>query len=181
MKIYTRTGDDGYTFCMAKKGRVKKYSNVMMFMGALDESNSYLGFSRSICSSEVNIGDLKDILEFLEYAQKLLFNIGFEISGSQRFKGDEDAVLEAYIDKFMEGINLKGFIIPYGTPCVSSIHVARSIVRRAEREFFRALDTDLTERREELLFLGKLLNRLSDALFAAALRAAIKTTGIEYV
>ncbi len=185
MKIYTRTGDKGETYCIATRSRVKKYSRIMDLIGTIDEANSFLGLARSICGVECKTSPYqelyKEVQDLLTRSQRYLFNVGFLISGVNRFEGNEIEDLEKTIDFFMEGIELKGFILPSGTQCASVIHVARTIVRRAERLFFKVLDSDLSSRKDELEYAGKLLNRLSDTLFAAALKIASINRRIEYV
>ena len=176
-RIYTRSGDKGDTFCYALGGRVPKYHLVMELLGTIDEANSAIGLARAAC------GMLRDsgIPLFLRRAQEILFLVGFSVSGAKELEGGEVEELEKWVDRLMEGIELKGFILPAGGECASRIHLARAIVRRAERLFFKARDEGLLSKGDAIDEAGRVLNRLSDALFAAAVRAAHEGPGLEYV
>ena len=178
MRIYTRTGDDGKTFCAALGGRVSKASVMIELVGALDEASTSVGVARAFCEER---GCPRGIVELLEEAQRMLFLVGFAISGSRDFSGDEISRLEEAIDRLMQGIELKGFILPGGTPESSLIHLARTAVRRAERRFFAALEQGAIQGGERASYAGRLLNRLSDALFAAAVRIEHDRGALRYV
>ena len=176
-RIYTRTGDKGDTFCYALGGRVPKYHPVMELLGTIDEANSAIGLARAACAALTS----SEIPLLLRRAQEILFLVGFSISGARGLRGGEVEELERWVDKLMEGIDLKGFILPAGGECASRIHLARAVVRRAERLFFKARDEGLLGEGSAIEEVGRVLNRLSDALFAAAVRAAYDGPGLEYV
>ncbi len=138
---------------------------------------SSLGLAYANCS-----GDEKTI-QILKYFQKLLFNIGFYISGSVELTGDEVVKLETIIDEYMENMELKGFILPGGDACTASIHLARSIVRRAERRLVAAIRSGELKRVEErrIMLALKIINRLSDALFAIAFHLQASKGLLEYI
>ena len=178
-RLYTRTGDEGETLCFALGRRVKKYHPLIEFMGAIDEANSALGLARAACreGSAKKLG----IDGLLVYAQKLLFHVGFSVSGSGKLSKEDLDRLEKEVDKLMEGVELKGFILPSGGECASRIHLARSIVRRAERRMFEIIDKGLIENIDRARLAAKILNRLSDALFAAAFRVAHEEGTLEFL
>ncbi|MCE4619412.1 MAG: ATP:cob(I)alamin adenosyltransferase, partial [Desulfurococcales archaeon] len=98
------------------------------FVGTLDEAISSLGMAASFCRDTHG-----EIAGLLTRFQRLLFNVGFLLSGHSNLSQQTVEELESIVDKYMEGLDLKGFIIPGGSPCSSTIHLARSITRRAER------------------------------------------------
>ncbi len=173
LKLYTRTGDEGETFCMRVKGKVKKYDLIIEFMGTLDEANSALGLASGFAE-----GNYKE--EILNI-QRTIFNIGFEIAGSAKLNGSEIADIEKKIDMLTDNISLSGFILPGGCPLCGALHLARSVLRRSERLFWKLVDTGGLPRDDRVLYIGKLLNRLSDLLFALALRVSIDRHTVEYV
>ena len=173
LKLYTRTGDEGETFCMRIKGKVKKYDAIIEFMGTLDEANSALGLASGFAEDKYK--------EEIVNIQRIIFNIGFEIAGSTRLNGSEIVDIEKKIDMLMENISLSGFILPGGCPLCGALHLARSILRRSERLFWKLIDTERLPRDDRMLYIGKLLNRLSDLLFALALRISIDKHAVEYV
>ncbi len=172
-RIYTRTGDSGETFCAALNSRVPKDHPLIEFMGALDEANSMIGLARS------QVRD-PEVEEFLRWLQRLLFNVGFHVSGREVLREDDVASLERYSDRFLEGFEFKGFILPAGPAGAAALHVARAIVRRAERRLVSAVRQGILDSGRAALAL-KVLNRASDALFAAAVRETQRYGEIEYL
>ncbi|MCE4627669.1 MAG: cob(I)yrinic acid a,c-diamide adenosyltransferase [Desulfurococcales archaeon] len=164
-RIYTRTGDDGKTYCVAAGDRVSKASPLIEFVGTIDEAVSALGFARSLCEER---GCDERILDLLDRAQLMVFSAGFSLSGSNRFRGDEIEYLESATDNLMSSVEIKGFIVPGRTLESAAIHVARTIVRRAERRLQAVIEGGLVELNSGIEYARKVLNRLSDALFAAA-------------
>ncbi|MCE4603420.1 MAG: cob(I)yrinic acid a,c-diamide adenosyltransferase [Aeropyrum sp.] len=177
MPLYTRTGDEGITWCFFGEGkpvRVPKDHPVLEFYGALDEANSFIGLARSSLASYGLEGEIDKALERL---QRLLFNIGFSLTPRGRRVSEDDVEeLEKLSDRFY-GEPLRRFVLPYGSLKVSSLHVARSVLRRAERRL-------VTLKREGYSvdpLLIKLLNRASDMLFAAAIALARQEGSISEV
>ena len=177
-RIYTRTGDDGKTFCVVAGGRVSKASPMIEFVGTVDEAVSALGYARSLCEER---GCGERVTGLLERAQLMVFNAGFSLSGSSKFGGDELEYLESTIDELMSGIELKGFIIPGSTLESAAIHLARTIVRRAERRLQAVIESGLIEPSDTVVYARKVLNRLSDALFAAAVRVEHEKGVLRYI
>lgn len=157
-KIYTRTGDDGSTG-LGDGSRIGKDSARVNAYGTVDEANSTLGV---VLAAQLP----DDIRKLLTTVQHQLFDLGGElcIPGHAAIQsGDVDA-LERQLDHYNEALPpLKDFILPAGGEAAARCHLARTIVRRAERETV-ALARDEAVRPEAIRY----LNRLSDLLFVLA-------------
>ena len=169
-KIYTRTGDDGTTG-LGDGSRVGKDSARVEAYGTVDEANSAIGIVLAV-------GVLPEpITQCLTEVQHDLFELGGELC----IPGHE-AVLESYVDRLERSLDefnddlpaLKDFILPGGGQAAAACHLARTIVRRAERRVL-ALSRE-AEVREVVL---RYLNRLSDLLFVIARQAARIESGEE--
>lgn len=164
MVIYTRRGDRGTTILYGQKGRVRKDSQKVVALGSIDELNCQIGWSLSFLTRKS-----KGLASILQDFQQDLLEIGAEIA-SPRTKSpfilafDKTKKLEKIIDKLEGNLPVLGnFILPGGSTAGASIHVARSIVRRAEREVVRLGRKEHVN--PEIL---RYLNRLSDCLFMLA-------------
>jgi len=171
-KIYTRTGDDGSTG-LGDGTRVAKDSARVEAYGAVDEANSAIGVALAA-------GSLPDtIAECLTEVQHDLFELGGElcIPGHEAVTQEYVARLEASLDRFNADLPpLEDFILPGGGPTTAACHLARTIVRRAER---RTLTLAASEPvRAEVV---RYLNRLSDLLFVVARQAARSESGQEVI
>jgi cob(I)alamin adenosyltransferase len=159
-KIYTKTGDAGETGLFGG-GRVSKDDARVEAYGAVDEANSALG----MLAAQVE-GDIADVVHLI---QRTLFDVGAELATPEAGRVPAITVkpvmdLEDQIDKWEAELQpLRTFILPGGTAAAASAHLARSIVRRAERRTVTLSRT--TPVNPELL---KYLNRLSDTLFVLA-------------
>ena len=157
-KIYTRTGDDGSTG-LGDGSRTGKDSARVNAYGTVDEANSCLGV---VLATQLP----DDIRKLLTTVQHQLFDLGGElcIPGHAAIKPEDIDALERQLDHFNETLPpLKEFILPAGGEAAARCHLARTIVRRAERETV-ALARDETVRPEAIRY----LNRLSDLLFVLA-------------
>jgi len=155
-KIYTKTGDDGTTQLCAST-RFSKIDARISAMGSVDELNAYLGLLRIKATQSNTISDL------LFTIQKTLFDIVHELAEEKKPLITEKnvAALEQTIDQFEANLPpLKNFITPGDNELSAYCHIARTICRRAEREYV-ALQTINPETL-------KYLNRLSDLLFIIA-------------
>ena len=157
-KIYTRTGDDGSTG-LGDGSRVAKDSARVTAYGTVDEANSAIGL--------VLACDLPaDVRAVLVSVQHQLFDLGGElcIPGHAAITGDDVEALERQLDHYNDDLPpLKDFILPAGGEAASRCHLARTIVRRAERETVTLARHDAV--RPEAI---RYLNRLSDLLFVLA-------------
>lgn len=153
-KISTRTGDDGTTG-LADGTRVAKDCARITAIGSVDELNSHLG----VLLAETLPEEVR--LELLR-VQNDLFGLGALLaSPGAPFDPDSLALLDAAIACHNGGLQpLREFILPGGTRAAALCHVARSVARRAERDYFHLMQTEI------LPAAGmQYLNRLSDLLF----------------
>ena len=169
-KIYTRTGDDGTTG-LGDGSRIAKDSVRVEAYGSVDEANSAIGMILAV-------GVLPDAMtECLVDVQHDLFELGGELClpGYEAVQQDYVDRLEASLDAFNEDLPpLKEFILPGGGPAAAASHLARTIVRRAERRVLT-----LAQESEVRTTLVHYLNRLSDLLFVIARQAARLESGRE--
>jgi len=165
-KIYTKTGDLGKTSLIGGTKVPKSHLRIESY-GTIDELNSYIGLVHDTVSAPESKVILSEI-------QDRLFTIGSSLACDPDkeplmkipdLKEKDIVNLENNIDKMNEVLPvMKSFILPAGHPCVSTIHVARCICRRAERVCVHLQQEDLFV--EPLVL--KYLNRLSDFLFVLA-------------
>jgi cob(I)alamin adenosyltransferase len=154
-KIYTRTGDDGSTG-LGDGSRTGKDSLRVNAYGTVDEANSAIGVLLA-----VDLPD--DVRTLLTTIQHQLFDLGGElcIPGHAAIHGADIDALEQHLDRYNDDLPpLKDFILPAGGEGAARCHLARTIVRRAERETV-ALARVEDIRAEAVRY----LNRLSDLLF----------------
>jgi cob(I)alamin adenosyltransferase len=169
-KIYTRTGDDGTTG-LGDGSRVDKDSLRVEAYGTVDEANSAIGVILAVADIPA------DIRGMLTEVQHDLFDLGGElcIPGYTAIEKPFVARIESNLDHLNAGLPaLDEFILPGGGTAAAACHVARTVVRRAERRVIslaRAEDV-----RVELI---EYLNRLSDLLFVAARALARHEDGQE--
>ncbi|SBV36954.1 Cob(I)yrinic acid a,c-diamide adenosyltransferase [uncultured Stenotrophomonas sp.] len=157
-KIYTRTGDDGSTG-LGDGSRTGKDSARVNAYGTVDEANSAIGVLLAV---ELP-GDVRALLTTIQHQ---LFDLGGElcIPGHAAIQAADIDALEQHLDHWNDDLPpLKEFILPAGGEAAARCHLARTIVRRAERETV-ALARVETVRGEAVRY----LNRLSDLLFVLA-------------
>jgi cob(I)alamin adenosyltransferase len=165
MKIYTKTGDQGETG-LFDGTRVSKSDPRVDAYGEVDELNAWLGLARAE-GVDAEIGGM------LEQLQRDLFAVGAMMADpghhiAKRVKkallGEADiARLEGWIDTLEATLTpLRRFILAGGTRAGGSLHVARTVCRRAERRMI-ALGPNAVDQ-NVLVF----VNRLSDLLFVMA-------------
>jgi cob(I)alamin adenosyltransferase len=157
-KIYTKTGDDGTTG-LGDGSRVAKDSARVNAYGTVDEANSAIGLLLAAPVPE-------DIRTLLTTVQHQLFDLGGElcIPGHAAIFDADVTALEQQLDHYNAELPpLKDFILPGGGEAAARCHMARTIVRRAERETVALAHQDPV--RPEAV---RYLNRLSDLLFVLA-------------
>ncbi|BDH60581.1 ATP--cob(I)alamin adenosyltransferase [Lysinibacillus sp. PLM2] len=179
MKLYTKTGDKGKTSLMG--GRVNKDDLRVEAYGTIDELNSFIG--KAMTELDVNL--FKDILEDLETIQHELFDCGGDLANvmkERKYKLQEASieVLEKRIDSLTEEVPpLKRFILPGGTQAAATLHIARTVCRRAERRVVTLMNAveDVPS------VVQKYLNRLSDYFFAVAraVNHRLNVNDVEYI
>ena len=168
-KIYTRTGDDG-TSGLVDGSRVSKSGPRMTAIGEVDEANAAIGMA----IAELIPGDLT---EHLLGIQNDLFDLGADLATpgevGLRIVASQVERLEQAIDVMNAELEpLQSFILPGGSLAVAALHLARTVVRRAERA---AVTLNETEPLNPQLL--AYLNRLSDLLFVTARYVAAKEGG----
>ncbi len=179
-KVYTRTGDKGFTKLVGGKKAPKDAARIEAY-GTIDELNSVLGLAR------VFNDDLKDRLpaaqrldDVFRRLQNELFDLGSELATPSDFSyegqfhvGDNEVnALEKLIDELQKDLApLNSFILPGGGKVGGFLHQARTVCRRAEREILR-----LSREEEISSWPLKYVNRLSDLLFVLS-RWASKNLG----
>lgn len=171
-KIYTRTGDSGRTHLSDLSSAAKTDLRIEAY-GHVDEANSVLG----IATARADLpGGLREILRHI---QNELFDVGADLSTPiapnppwepLRIIAASIERLEAWCDQLSATLApLNSFILPGGTETAAHLHVARTVVRRAERAAWRAVDEHGVDVEGGLSLPAiTYLNRLSDLLFLAA-------------
>lgn len=170
-RIYTRTGDTG-SAGLVDGSRVSKASARMAAIGDIDEANAALG----VAIAAIDDAALDNRLRLI---QNELFDLGADaatpegVDGALRIVASQVERLERELDSMNEGLEpLRSFILPGGSPQVAALHLARAVVRRAERSIV-ALSQAEPVNPQALAY----LNRLSDLLFVAARFVAAKEGG----
>jgi len=173
-RIYTRTGDDGSTG-LADGSRRRKDDARLAAIGSVDEANAAMGVVR-LCGAD----DLElDLL--LRRVQNDLFDLGADLATPSddiswtpvRIRAAQVDALEGALDRYNEPMPaLTSFILPGGSPLSAHLHLARTIVRRAERD---VVTLTLSEPVNPDVL--KYLNRLSDLLFVLARHANAEGAG----
>ena len=171
MKIYTKTGDKGETGLLGGV-RVSKSHLAIRVCGSLDEANSLVGLVRAELTQK-HLPKPDTVEPLLVQLQHDLFDLGSrvaaclgETSRVPEFPVARAVELEQAIDQFQLDLPpLTSFILPSGTKAGATIHLARSVCRRAERELVELTQTELKlDLANELIY----LNRLGDLLFVVA-------------
>ena len=163
-RIYTKTGDKGTTG-LGDGSRVPKHALRVAAYGTVDEANAALGLARLHTHGEFDA--------MLARIQNDLFDLGADLTVPLSSKRSEGALRidERQVERLeqeIDGMNadlapLNSFVLPGGSPAAAYLHLARTIVRRAER-----LMVELAEKEEISAAAMKYVNRLSDHLFVAS-------------
>lgn len=177
MKIYTKSGDKGET-SLVYGTRVPKYSGRVEAYGTCDEANSMIGLALAHMPQGDEWSELRRVFHIV---QTKLFHIGAELATpADKQVGwpiqEQDVTdLEAEID-LLDGQlpPLANFVLPGGHPVAAALHVARTVVRRAERKTVQIAANEVVND-----VVVKYLNRLSDFLFVAARFVNSKTGNVE--
>jgi len=176
-RIYTRTGDDGTT-ALGDMSRVSKNDQRLVAYADVDEANSTIGVV--VASPGLD----PELAALLTRIQNDLFDVGADLCTpvveNPEFpplrveQGYVDR-LEAACDQYNELLEpLRSFVLPGGTVVAAHLHVARTVVRRAERSTWAAL----AEHGATMSHLtATYLNRLSDLLFILGRAANLPANG----
>jgi cob(I)alamin adenosyltransferase len=166
-RIYTRTGDDGTT-ALGSGERRPKYDLRISAYGTVDETNAAIGVAR------LHLAAAPDLDAMLALVQNDLFDLGADLAVPQRDgKAERLRMLASQVERLerdIDSINarlsdLTSFVLPGGTPAAATLHLARTICRRAER-----LMVELAAQPDEPVSDAAIqyMNRLSDFLFVAS-------------
>lgn len=160
-RIYTRGGDKGKT-SLGSGERVSKSDLRVGAIGAIDEANSAIGICRLAADGEPDV--------ILSRIQNDLFDVGADLcmpdleASALRIAPQQVEWLETQIDNLNKELTpLNSFVLPGGSSSAAYLHMARSVVRRAERDIVA-----LNEKFPLNLNIIKYVNRLSDLLFVMA-------------
>jgi cob(I)alamin adenosyltransferase len=161
-KIYTCGGDRGQT-SLGDGARVAKHDLRVAAYGTVDEANAAIGVAR------LHVG--RDADEMLARIQNDLFDLGADLCRPGEAADDGLRVQPSQVERLEQEIDalnaslkpLDSFVLPGGTAASAHLHLARTIVRRAER-----LTTELASREPVNPSVIRYLNRLSDHLFVLA-------------
>ena len=164
-KIYTRTGDSGET-SLVNGMRVSKHARRPSAFGEIDEANSVIGLARLHCANNAEADAM------LARVQNDLFDLGADIATPEtdnlalRITASQVSRLESEIDIMNDDLEpLNSFILPGGTAASAWLHLARTVIRRAERHM-----TGLAAEEVVNQAAMRYVNRLSDHLFVLARR-----------
>jgi cob(I)alamin adenosyltransferase len=168
--VYTKTGDQGTT-SLGDGSRTSKNDARLEAFSTVDEANSSIGVALSM---DIDA----DVKEVLLRIQNDMFDVGADLCTPViddpkypplRVTEEQVTRLENLIDQYNEPLStLRTFVLPSGTPLAAQLHVARTVVRRAERQTWNAIHAfgegvNITT--------AKYLNRLSDLLFVLSRHA----------
>ncbi|XP_066510303.1 corrinoid adenosyltransferase MMAB-like [Hoplias malabaricus] len=174
-KIYTKTGDKGFSSTFTGERRPKE-DHIFEALGTTDELSSAIGLAREFCIEKGH-----SFTDQLDKIQCVLQDVGSNIATPRssareshitktKFSSQPVAELESWIDSYTDELPpLTNFILPSGGRSSAALHVARAVCRRAERcvaPIIRSGEADPD--------VGKYLNRLSDYLFTLARFAAVR-------
>ncbi|MFK3937914.1 cob(I)yrinic acid a,c-diamide adenosyltransferase [Alkalihalobacillus sp. NPDC078783] len=178
MKIYTKQGDKGETSIIG--GKLPKHDSQIELLGTLDELNSFVGMARAeLAYPELEHELLKIQHELFDCGSDLSY-IQLEHTYEKKLTDIETVWLEKRMDFWMgETPPIKRFILPGGTKAAATLHVCRTMARKAERQLTRCLD----EKGAANPTIQQYLNRLSDYFFVVArvANAFHSTSDIEYI
>jgi cob(I)alamin adenosyltransferase len=163
-RIYTKTGDKGET-ALGDGTRLPKHALRISAYGTVDEANAAIGLARLHTHGQMDT--------MLARIQNDLFDLGADLCVPETTKRNEGRlrIVDSQVDRLESEIDsmnaelapLTSFILPGGSAAAAHLHMARTIVRRAER-----LMTELAGQEEINPAAIKYVNRLSDHLFVAA-------------
>lgn len=163
-RIYTKTGDKGRT-SLSDGSRVDKHDLRVEAYGSVDEANASIGLARQYTGGDVDM--------LLSRVQNELFDLGADLATPVPEQGEDASLrihesqvsgLEREIDIYNALLEpLNSFVLPGGTAAAARLHLARTLVRRAERRM-----TELAQTAPLNPAAIQYVNRLSDLLFVLA-------------
>jgi cob(I)alamin adenosyltransferase len=176
-RIYTRTGDDGTT-ALGDMSRVSKNDPRLVAYADVDEANAAIGVVVATPGLD------PDLAALLTRIQNDLFDVGADLCTPvvpdpefPQLRVEQSYVerLEAACDEYNDRLDpLRSFVLPGGTAAAARLHVARTVVRRAERSTWTALAQHEASMNQ---LTATYLNRLSDLLFICSRVANLPDLG----
>lgn len=197
-RVYTGTGDEGNT-SLVDGSRVSKDHPRLQVVGTLDELNSTLGIilmeSNRIPIKHSDGGERKVVQEVqqiisrgIKRIQQELFDLGAELAcpvdnvppGVILLQQEVSDMLLSEMDSMQKELNpLKSFILPGGVAPIANLHIARTVVRRAERLLIQLMNEE--GENSVRVFIKEYFNRLSDWLFILARWVSIRLDEEEFL
>ncbi len=170
-RIYTRTGDDGTT-TLGDLTRTRKTDPRLVAYADVDEATCAVGVALANHASGLG----QDVVALLTGVQNDLYDVGADLSTPLHAGTDPQPLrvtaeyvqeLEQACDTYNAGLQpLRSFVLPGGTPAAAQLHVARTVVRRAERAVWAAIEAHGSQAEGGVNpVAAQYLNRLSDLLF----------------
>ncbi|MAK04271.1 MAG: cob(I)yrinic acid a,c-diamide adenosyltransferase [Candidatus Thermoplasmatota archaeon] len=181
-RVHTGTGDEGNT-SLVDGSRVPKFHPRLEVVGTLDELNSILGSvlmeSNRIPERHSDGGERKNVLEVqqivsrgIKRIQQELFDLGAELAcpadnipeGIVLLEQEVSDLLLSEMDSMQKELKpLESFILPGGVAPIANLHIARTVVRRTERQLIKLIHEEGED--SVRIFVKEYINRLSDWLF----------------
>ena len=195
-RVYTGSGDDGQT-SLVDGSRISKAHPRLQIVGTLDELNSLLGVAlmetERIPTQHSDGGERKNVQEVqqivirvIQRIQQELFDLGAELAcpinkipeGIVLLQQKVSDTLLQEMDSMQKELTpLESFILPGGVAPIANLHVARSVVRRAERLLVELINEEGKD--SVRFFIQEYFNRLSDWLFILARWISIRLDEME--
>lgn len=175
-RIYTRGGDKGET-SLGDGSRVKKHDLRVATYGTVDEANAAIGVARLQCADDAYVDAM------LSRIQNDLFDLGADLCtpiAADEAPGKALRIVQAQVDRLEREIDVmnaalapvSSFVLPGGEPVAAALHVARTIIRRAERDITALIQSEAVNP-QALMY----TNRLSDHLFVLSRHVNAKGAG----
>lgn len=177
-RVYTRTGDDGSTG-LGDFSRTSKTDPRLVAYADTDEAGAVIGIAVESGLAQRSTGMSEDVVALLRRIQNDLFDVGADLClplaesysyPPLRVQAVWIAELETAIDSYNDQLpKLTTFVLAGGSVGAAQLHLARTVVRRAERAVWTAIEEHGADQLGGVnLLTAKYLNRLSDLLFVLA-------------
>ncbi len=173
-RIYTKQGDKGDTRLVGGR-KIRKDALRIDCYGTVDELGACLGLVRTELETPAGVAGSSELLAIVKRVQNELFNLGSQLATLPGDRHPKQPVIEARhttaLEREIDAWNaelpsLRSFVLPGGGPVAASLHLARTVCRRAERLVVRLAATETID--AEVI---PYLNRLSDHLFVMSRHA----------
>ncbi len=169
--LYTRKGDTGTTTTFGCNQRISKSSAIAEALGALDETNSFLGLCKVNPAAATLMLGGSLFADHMHSAQEALFIVQASLAGADKtIPAERITAIEALVDEMEKAMPpIKTFFIPGGSEIAALLDVARTTVRRAERRVITVSDEAIAKGQPGIAAPNlAYLNRLSSLFYAMA-------------